>query len=117
MTDDSPPSPGESGQVPPEPEADDPDALIFTPALLQPTGWQVLCQACGSCEITIETCEDTAGAIHPEAQDRWLRCPLCNAGIEVIAVSVREAYPAAAQNCEKAPPEPEERSPGPGGAF
>lgn len=75
-------------------EGTDADDVIFTRSLLRPSGWVVICETCGSGEITIETCEDNAGAICPEAQDRWLRCPACDAGIEVVAVSVEEAYPA-----------------------
>jgi hypothetical protein len=78
---------------PARPETTEADEVIFTRAPLQATGWSVLCQTCGSGEIIIETREDDAGAICPEAQDQWHRCPACDAGIEVVAVSVQEAYP------------------------
>jgi 23S rRNA G2445 N2-methylase RlmL len=70
------------------------DDVIFARAPLQAAEWFVVCPTCGSGEIAIETTEDDAGAICPQAQDKWLRCPACDADIEVVAVSVTEAYPA-----------------------
>lgn len=70
------------------------DDVIFLRSPLHPSGWCVICPTCGSGEISIDTCEDSAGAICPEPQDQWLRCPACDAGIEAVAVSVQEAYPA-----------------------
>lgn len=63
-------------------------------AALRPDEWHFVCPSCEMQHYDVLTEEDNAGAICPRPEDRFRRCEGCGVVIEVVAVSVREAYPA-----------------------
>lgn len=56
--------------------------MAFSPAPLLPHSMTWLCPCCGHQEV-VELVEDDAGQFSAPLQDRYVRCPACEAGVDI----------------------------------